>query len=59
MTVIATIANDFTLRADDAVIVLEDDVDMERDIQQRLQSVWSFLPSGWDIVYLGAISSTS
>ncbi|KAG6854201.1 hypothetical protein C0991_009514 [Blastosporella zonata] len=56
MTVIHTIANDFTLRADDAVIVLEDDVDMERDIQKRLQIVWPFLPSDWDIVYLGAKS---
>ncbi|VDB86564.1 unnamed protein product [Peniophora sp. CBMAI 1063] len=34
-------------------IVLEDDVDMERDIHERLQSIWDALPSDWDIVYLG------
>ncbi|KAG6910624.1 hypothetical protein DXG01_009133 [Tephrocybe rancida] len=56
MTVIHTIANDFALRTDDAVIVLEDDVDMEQDIRQRLRTLWPFLPSDWDVVYLGAIS---
>ncbi|KAG6889036.1 hypothetical protein C0992_006604, partial [Termitomyces sp. T32_za158] len=54
LSVIYTIANDFTLRPDDAVIVLEDDVDMEQDIHRRLRKVWPFLPIGWDIVYLGA-----
>ncbi|GLB36768.1 hypothetical protein LshimejAT787_0310550 [Lyophyllum shimeji] len=53
ISVISTIANDDTLRGDDAVIVLEDDVDMERDISHRLRRVWSSLPAGWDIVYLG------
>ncbi|KAI0307490.1 hypothetical protein B0F90DRAFT_1621266 [Multifurca ochricompacta] len=37
----------------EAVLVLEDDVDMERDIGRRLQALWSALPSDWDIVYLG------
>ncbi|KAF5376953.1 hypothetical protein D9615_007250 [Tricholomella constricta] len=53
VSVIQKIANDRTLRPDDTVLVLEDDVDMERDIHQRLRHVWSFLPAGWDIVYLG------
>ncbi|KAG6885511.1 hypothetical protein C0993_000761 [Termitomyces sp. T159_Od127] len=53
LSIIYTIANDFTLRQDDVVVVLEDDVDMEQDIQQRLSNVWPFLPTGWDIVYLG------
>ena len=38
---------------DDVSLVLEDDVDMELDIRQRLLGVWDFLPSAWDIVFLG------
>jgi GR25 family glycosyltransferase involved in LPS biosynthesis len=34
-------------------LVLEDDIDMEQDIRQRLASVWSALPHTWDIVFLG------
>ena len=34
-------------------VVLEDDVDMERDIHARLREVWGLLPSEWDIVFLG------
>ncbi|KAL1747044.1 hypothetical protein HDZ31DRAFT_32719 [Schizophyllum fasciatum] len=34
-------------------VVLEDDVDMEKDIAQRLRSLWSLLPPDWDIVFLG------
>ncbi|THH17152.1 hypothetical protein EW146_g3621 [Bondarzewia mesenterica] len=37
------------------VLVLEDDIDMERDIQERLTTVWDALPADWDIVYLGRI----
>jgi len=33
--------------------VLEDDVDMERDIHARLKQVWSYLPKDWDVVFLG------
>ncbi|KAG5649642.1 hypothetical protein H0H81_002721 [Sphagnurus paluster] len=54
LSVIQTIANDNTLRADDVVLVLEDDVNMERDIHVRLSKVWRLLPASWDIVYLGA-----
>ncbi|TFY77271.1 hypothetical protein EWM64_g6742 [Hericium alpestre] len=39
---------------DDApAIVLEDDIDMERDILARLKALWPALPADWDIVYLG------
>jgi GR25 family glycosyltransferase involved in LPS biosynthesis len=34
-------------------IILEDDIDMEKDIRERLGSVWALLPAGWDIVFLG------
>lgn len=34
-------------------VILEDDVDMERDIQARLSEIWKLLPGGWDIVFLG------
>lgn len=40
-------------------LILEDDVDMERDIRSRLRAVWNLLPSDWDIVYLGRYSSIS
>ena len=48
----------------DAVsLILEDDVDMELDIRQRLLGIWDALPSTWDIVFLGhavrALSSCS
>ena len=38
---------------DDVSLVLEDDVDMELDIRQRLLGVWGSLPHTWDIVFLG------
>jgi hypothetical protein len=38
---------------DDAVLVLEDDVDIERDVKRRLEPLLDTLPSDWDIVYLG------
>ncbi|KAI9451859.1 hypothetical protein HD554DRAFT_2180134 [Boletus coccyginus] len=38
---------------DDVVVILEDDIDMEKDISTRLSQVWTFLPAGWDIVFLG------
>lgn len=40
-----------------SVIILEDDVDMEWDIQERLTRMWPDLPRSWDIVFLGALSS--
>lgn len=41
-------------RSDDVAIILEDDIDMEKDIATRLSQVWKSLPVGWDIVFLGA-----
>jgi len=38
---------------DEAVLVLEDDIDIERDISGRLPVLFNALPSDWDIVYLG------
>ncbi len=38
-----------------AALFLEDDIDMERDIHQSVELAWSFLPSGWDIVFLGKL----
>lgn len=38
---------------DAITLILEDDVDMEKDINTRLGGVWSSLPDGWDIVFLG------
>ena len=38
---------------DDVSLILEDDVDMELDIRQRLLGVWDSLPNAWDIVFLG------
>jgi hypothetical protein len=37
-----------------ATIILEDDIDMEWDIRERLGAVWNLLPAQWDIVFLGA-----
>ncbi|KAG8767647.1 hypothetical protein FRC12_006128 [Ceratobasidium sp. 428] len=38
---------------DTGVIILEDDIDMEVDIQQRISHLWRDLPSDWDILFLG------
>lgn len=37
----------------DVGIILEDDVDMERDIRNRIDHVWNSLPESWDMVFLG------
>jgi len=44
-------------RGDDVVVILEDDIDMEKDISTRLSQVWTFLPAGWDIVFLGTYAN--
>ncbi|RXW21089.1 hypothetical protein EST38_g4751 [Candolleomyces aberdarensis] len=36
-----------------AWMILEDDVDMERDINVQLSRLWKHLPDDWDIVFLG------
>ena len=38
---------------DEAVLILEDDVDIERDVKWRLRALLGALPNDWDIVYLG------
>jgi GR25 family glycosyltransferase involved in LPS biosynthesis len=43
---------------DEAVLVLEDDVDIERDIKPRLQALLDALPNDWDIVYLGKLKNS-
>ncbi|KAK7694147.1 hypothetical protein QCA50_001327 [Cerrena zonata] len=45
--------NDSSSGCVDVTLVLEDDVDMERDIQERLAAVWETLPDHWDILFLG------
>ncbi|KAJ4495915.1 hypothetical protein C8J55DRAFT_445037, partial [Lentinula edodes] len=34
-------------------IILEDDIDMEKDIRRRLHRIWVNLPDDWDVVFLG------
>jgi hypothetical protein len=38
---------------EDVAVFLEDDIDMEKDIADRLSGIWKVLPTGWDIVLLG------
>lgn len=51
LEVIRRVAN--APQEDEATIILEDDVDMEWDIQKRLDGLWNLLPHDWDIVFLG------
>ncbi|KAI0085695.1 hypothetical protein BDY19DRAFT_996593 [Irpex rosettiformis] len=37
----------------DAFLILEDDIDVERDFNAQVQEIWSLLPSDWDMVFLG------
>ncbi|KAG2135090.1 hypothetical protein DEU56DRAFT_807731 [Suillus clintonianus] len=38
---------------EDVAVFLEDDIDMEKDIEIRMHNVWTYLPPGWDMVFLG------
>jgi hypothetical protein len=40
-------------------LILEDDVDMERNVATVLSSLWPSLPPSWDIVFLGQFSFVS
>lgn len=40
---------------DAVALILEDDIDVERDVQERLQSLWGALPEQWDMLYLGKL----
>lgn len=53
LSLLGKVANDHSLSEDEVAIILEDDVDMEHDIHQRLEYLWPFLPHDWDLVYLG------
>ncbi|KZT61847.1 hypothetical protein CALCODRAFT_427186 [Calocera cornea HHB12733] len=48
-----SLLRNFAESQDDAILVLEDDVDVEFDLETRLHRVWPFLPKDWDVVYLG------
>lgn len=50
ISLLERIAND---GAFDISVVLEDDIDMERDVAKRLRLLWPALPRGWDMVFLG------
>ncbi|KIM39001.1 hypothetical protein M413DRAFT_234035 [Hebeloma cylindrosporum] len=53
LSAIHKIANSLMSDHLDFSIILEDDVDMERDIAQQMKRLWPYLPPGWDIVFLG------
>ena len=57
LSVIRHIAEDTSsernIFGDHVSVILEDDIDMERDIRARLLDIWPLLPGGWDIVFLG------
>ncbi|PFH45031.1 hypothetical protein AMATHDRAFT_125371, partial [Amanita thiersii Skay4041] len=53
LPLIHRIANKENLEMRDSVLILEDDIDMERDIRGQLAGMWPLLPDDWDIVYLG------
>ncbi|GJE98031.1 hypothetical protein PsYK624_142530 [Phanerochaete sordida] len=38
---------------DKVALILEDDIDVERDVEERLQSLWGELPEQWDMLFLG------
>ncbi|KXN83351.1 hypothetical protein AN958_01546 [Leucoagaricus sp. SymC.cos] len=53
ISVIHNIANNKEPDLDSAYIILEDDIDMEKDIAQQLKVLWVSLPRDWDMVFLG------
>ncbi|KAF9056961.1 hypothetical protein BDP27DRAFT_1344272 [Rhodocollybia butyracea] len=34
-------------------VILEDDINVEKDIRNRLGGIWQVLPQDWDVVFLG------
>lgn len=40
-------------------LILEDDVDIDRNINDQLSHLWGYLPDDWDIVFLGKSCLTS
>ncbi|TCD68581.1 hypothetical protein EIP91_010369 [Steccherinum ochraceum] len=55
MEVIEAIGSDVGVddECGDVALVLEDDIDMEKDIKERLHALWPSLPPQWDVVFLG------
>jgi hypothetical protein len=43
-------------RTEITTLILEDDIDMERDVATIISSLWPSLPPSWDIVFLGWLS---
>ena len=52
MSLIQYIANDWS---SNVTLILEDDVDMESNAQERLDHLWAYLPDQWDMIFLGRI----
>lgn len=38
----------------EVALILEDDVDVEQDLYERMEDVWLALPDEWDMLFLGA-----
>ena len=53
LTAIHKIANSPMRNDPGFSIILEDDVDMERDTDKQMKRLWPYLPQDWDIVFLG------
>ena len=41
-------------RGREVALILEDDVDMEQDLYERMEDIWHTLPDEWDMLFLGA-----
>lgn len=39
----------------EVALILEDDIDVERDVHDRLRNVWDALPEEWDMLFLGEL----
>ena len=53
VSAIRTFIDNADTQPEDVAVFLEDDIDMEKDIADRLSESWKALPTGWDIVLLG------
>ncbi|KAF8816615.1 hypothetical protein BYT27DRAFT_7181425 [Phlegmacium glaucopus] len=53
LSVIHGIVNNTPAGSSRVAIILEDDVDMEKNISEQMSYLWPSLPVDWDIVFLG------
>ncbi|KJA20831.1 hypothetical protein HYPSUDRAFT_166395 [Hypholoma sublateritium FD-334 SS-4] len=53
LAVIQKFANNLRPHGSGVALIFEDDVDMEKDIDQQTHALWRTLPADWDIVFLG------